>query len=66
MTTKHTPRQRAVIDFWDDVTLLKIQDAPLNFWDSLKWWQKVPLVFLAVVICIVVGGMTAGYLVGVK
>jgi hypothetical protein len=64
MTTNPTPKQRAVIDFWDDQTLLKIADAPANFWDDCNWWQKALVVFLAVLLCIVVGGMVAGVLVG--
>jgi len=40
-------------------------DAPGNFWDSLKWWQKVLAVCLAVVLCTFVGGMAAGILTGI-
>lgn len=64
MTTKPTPKQRAVIDFWDDVTLIEIIDAPLNFWDRRNWWQKLLLVCFAIVLCVFVGGMVAGVLVG--
>lgn len=48
--TKPTPKQRAVIDFWDDQKILPILDAPGNFWDSLKWWQKLGLSCAIVVV----------------
>lgn len=64
MTTKPTPRERAVLNFWDDQMLLQIVDAPMNFWDRLSWWQKLLLACAAVVICVFVGGMVAGILVG--
>ena len=65
MTTKPTPRERAVLDFWDDVTFLKACDAPLNFWDKCNWWQKALVVCAAVVVCFFVGGMVAGILTGI-
>lgn len=37
----------------------ELLDAPLNFWDSLKWWQKLFAVFAFMVI----GGMVVSYLV---
>lgn len=64
MTAKPTPRERAVLDFWDDVTLLKISDAPLNFWDKCSWWQKALVAIAVVIVCCFVGGMVAGVLTG--
>ena len=64
MTVKQTPKERAAIDFWDDVTLIEVMDAPLNFWDRRSWWQKLLLICVAVVVCVFVGGMVAGVLVG--
>lgn len=66
MTTKPTPKQRAVIDFWDDEKILPILDVPGNFWDRCNWWQKVLVVCLAVILCGLVGGMAASHLVGPK
>jgi len=67
MTTKPTQRarERAVLDFWDDVTLIKISDAPLNFWDKCSWWQKILVVCAAVILCCLVGGMAASILTGI-
>lgn len=63
MNAKQTPRERAVLNFWDDQTLIKIADAPANFWDDCNWWQKMLLVCVAVVICFFVGGLVAAVLV---
>lgn len=38
----------------------ELLDAPGNFWDSLKWWQKVLVVCGLIVVC----GMVAGVLTG--
>lgn len=64
MTTKPTPRERAVLNFWDDQVLLQIADAPMNFWDRCSWWQKALIVCAAVIVCGLVGGMVAGVLTG--